>query len=119
MKLTSAIFALVALAVVPFVTQAEPRGDAVVDACVKAFVDTYLPAHPVKQVNKQAPAPGPIDTYYAPRHYLIALSAHGVRSGNLLAQARCVANRRGVVIVLDNPPADEYVSRADFVVSLR
>lgn len=119
MKLTSSIFALVALAVVPFATQAEPRGDVVVDACVKAFVDTYLPAHPVKQVNKQAPAPGPVDTYYAPRQYLVALSARGARSGDLLAQARCVANRKGMVIVLDSPPVDEYVARADFVVSLR
>jgi hypothetical protein len=30
-----------------------------------------------------------------------------------------VASRRGDVIVLDSPPAAEYVARANFTVSLR
>lgn len=119
MKLKSSILTLIALAAVPFASQAQPGADAAVDACVKSFADTYLPGHPVKHVSKRAPAAGPIDTYYAPRRYTISLSAYGARSGDLLAQARCVASRKGVVIVLDSPPAGEYVARADFAVSLR
>jgi hypothetical protein len=119
MKTKLSILALVALAAVPFAAQAQPGADAAVDACVKSFVDTYLPGHPIKQVSKQEPAPGPIDTYYAPRQYTIALAAYNARSGDLLAQARCVANRKGTVIVLDSPPAGEYVARANYTVSLR
>ena len=113
------ILAVAALAAIPFTAPAQAGSDAALDACVKSFIDAYLPGHPVKLVNKQEPATGPLDTYYAPRQYTIALTAYSARSGDLLAQARCVASRRGDVIVLDSPPAAEYVARANFVVSLR
>lgn len=118
MNLKSSVLTLVVLAAAPFASQAQP-GDAAVDACVKSFVDTYLPGHPVKQVSKRSPVQSTIEMHYAPRQYTIALSAYGVRSGDLLAQARCVASKRGIVIVLDAPSADEYVARADYRVSLR
>lgn len=119
MSLKPSVLTLIALAAVPFAAQAQPSAETALDACVKSFVATYLPGHPVRQVSKRAPAPGFIESYYAPRQYTIALTAYGARSGNLLAQARCVANRSGSVIVLDSPPAGEYVARADFAVSLR
>ena len=118
MNVRSSILAVIALAAVPFASQAN-GGDAAVDACVKSFVDGYLSGHPVKKVRRDAPIETAVERYYAPRQYTVALSAHGVRSGDLLAQARCVASKSGIVIVLDNPPADEYLARADFVVSLR
>jgi hypothetical protein len=114
----STLLALLALTV-PHASQARSAPTAAVDACVKSFVEAYLPNNPLKQVRKLIPAASPIDAYYAPRKYTVALSAYGVRSGDLLAQARCVASNKGVVLVLDNPPAGEYVARADFVVSLR
>jgi hypothetical protein len=118
MKTKTSILALVALTALPFASHSRP-GDAAVDACVKSFVDTYLPGHPVRQVKKLAPPASPLDAFYAPRQYTIAMSAHGARSGELFAQARCVASRHGLVLVLDSPATDEYVARADFVVSLR
>jgi hypothetical protein len=110
---------LVLLAAAPLAGHAQNGPAAAVDACVKSFVDGYLQNHPVKQIKKYIPPASPIDAYYAPRKYTVALSAYSVRSGDLLAQARCVASNKGVVIVLDNPPADEYVARADFAVSVR
>ena len=113
------VLTAVALAAMPLAAPAQAGSDAAIDACVKSFVDAYLPGHPVKLVNKQQPATGPLDTHYAPRQYTIALAAYSAQSGDLLAQARCVASRRGDVIVLDSPPAAEYVARATFAVSLR
>jgi hypothetical protein len=52
-----------------------------------------------------------------PRKYTIALSARGLRSGEVLAEARCVADHEGIVLVLDQPPAD-YVAHADFIAKL-
>ena len=119
MNMKPLILTMAALAAIPFAAPAQAGSDAALDACVKSFIDAYLPGHPVKQVNKQEPASGPIDTHYAPRQYTIALAAYSARSGDLLAQARCVASRRGDVIVLDSPPASEYVARANFAVTFR
>ena len=118
MNLKSSILPVIALVAIPFASQAH-AGDAAVDACVKSFADAYLAGRPVRKVRKHAPVATAIESYYAPRQYTVALSAHGVRSGDLIAQARCVASKSGVVIVLDNPPADAYMARADFVASLR
>ena len=119
MSLTkSTLLALVVFAL-PLASQAAPGPSAALDACVKSFLETYLPNHPVKQIRKRIPTTGPIDAFYGPRQYTIALSAQGVRSGDVLAEARCVANSKGIVIVLDSPAAGEYVARADFAVTLR
>lgn len=59
------------------------------------------------------PAASPIGIYYARRQYIAAVGAYADRSGDLLAQAHCVAS------VLDNSPAAGYAARADSVVSLR
>lgn len=84
------------------------------DACVKSFVANYIPKDRVVRVYKHRPAPGPLALMHDKATYTIALSARGKRSGQEIAQARCVANTRGEVIVLDSPPADTYVADADF-----
>jgi hypothetical protein len=64
------------------------------------------------------PAAGPLDVLDHKNHYLIVLDARGRHSGELLAQAQCVASRRGDVIVLDNAVAPEFVAKADFKATL-
>lgn len=106
---------LLALAAMPYASYAD-GADRAVNACVKSFVDAYLPDR-VVQVHKQLPAPGPLDRYID--SYLIVLTAAGKTSATPLAQAQCVATRRGAVIVMDSAPIAKSLSKADFVVSLR
>ena len=115
----AALFAAVVVASAPLASEARQGPSAAVDACVKSFVESYLPERTVREVKKHIPAAGPIDAYYSPREYTVALAAYGADSGKMLAQARCVANNRGVVIVLDSPPSGEDVARADFAITLR
>lgn len=110
-----AILSVAILAATPFLAQASPIGKAT-DACVQAFVDTYLPQARKVRVRIVDGAPAPLD--YFPKRFTIALSAH-TRSGQELATARCVASGKGQVIVLDNPLPEEYVATADFVVGLK
>jgi hypothetical protein len=104
-----------ALAAVPCASYAD-SAERAVNACVKSFVDTYLPDR-VVHVRKQLPSPGPLDRYID--SYTIVLMAEGKTSAAPLAQAQCVANRRGDVIVMDGAPIAKSLSKADFVVSLR
>lgn len=106
---------MLALATVPCASYAD-GAERAVNACVKSFVDTYLPDR-VVQVHKQLPAPGPLDRYIG--SYTIVLTAQGKTSAVQLAQAQCVANKRGDVIVMDSAPIAKSLSKADFVVSLR
>lgn len=87
-----------------------------VNACVKSFVDTYLPNR-VVDLRKQLTSPGPLDRYAG--SYTVVLTAKGKTSATQLAQAQCVANKRGDVIVMDGAPIAKSLSKADFVVSLR
>jgi hypothetical protein len=116
---TAALIAAVVVAAAPLASEARPGPPTAVDACVKSFIDSHLSNHAVREVKKRIPASGPLEAYYSPRKYTIALAAYGAESGRVLAQARCVADKRGVVIVLDSPPEDEYVARADFTVVIR
>ena len=104
-----AISGLIALAATPLAAQADGSGRAT-DACIAAFVETYVPEGRTVRVHKSEPAAGPL-AYYT-KQYTIALSAHSA-SGVEIAQARCVASRRGDVIVLDRPLPETYVARAD------
>lgn len=116
-KLTSIALATT-LATASFATHAAPGPAAALNACVKAFTATYLPGHPVgrtKIIGSSAPSSVPTWT----RNYTIGLTAIGTRSGNVLAEARCVAGRDGVVVVLESPPTRNYLAKADFVVSVR
>jgi hypothetical protein len=114
------IVALLALAAAPLTSQAGTAGPgAAFDACVKAFVATYLPNHPIKQTQTSNAQNPTTIAFWQPRKYTIALSARGVRSGDVLAEARCVADNNGIVLILDTPPVSNYVASADFVATLR
>jgi hypothetical protein len=89
--------------------------NAAFDSCVKAFTNTYFPNHPVRQVRTNASQYPTTLTRIAPRKYTIALAARGVQSNEVLAEARCVANDNGIVLILDNPPLLSYLAKADFV----
>lgn len=106
---------VLALAAVPGASYADGAARAV-NACVKSFVDTYLPDR-VVDVRKELPAPGPLDRYVS--SYTVALTAYGKTTGAPVAQAQCVATRRGSVIVMDGAPSGDFVAKADFVVNLR
>jgi hypothetical protein len=109
---------LFAIAAIPSTSYARTGSVAAVDACVKAFREAYLPNHPVRQVRKRITTSSPVEAYWRPRTYTVALSAHAADSGDLIAQVRCVATNTGVVVMLDTPPTAEHRAR-DFVVSLR
>jgi hypothetical protein len=113
---TIAIAALATLSLTPLASQAA-GSDRALDACVSAFVDRYLPDRKVT-VRTLMPAPGPLDVLNRQDHYTIVIDARTKRGGELLAQASCVASRRGDVVVLDNLVTPEQVARADFRATL-
>lgn len=100
---------LAALAITPVATYAD-GADRAIDACVKSFVDNYLPKGQIVRVRKVEPPTSPVTELLAIRAatFTIDLTARGARSGVELARARCVASRRGDVIVLDAP--DDAIS---------
>lgn len=111
-----ALSALLGLTAAPFSAQAAGI-DRAVDTCVSAFVDRYLPDRNVT-VRKLLPAPGPLDAMARRDNYTILIDARSKSSGEQLAQARCVASRRGDVIVLDDTVTPEFVAKADFRATL-
>jgi hypothetical protein len=110
-----ALVGVAILASTPFLAQASPLHKAT-NACVSAFVDTYLSQARKVRVRVVDGAASPLD--YFPKQFTIALSAY-TRSGKEVATARCVASNKGQVLVLDNPPVEEYLATADFVVGLK
>lgn len=112
--------ACVAIATMPVASEAKSGPDAAVDACVKSFVTTYLPDRTVRPFKSSATTPSPLSFFYwGSRDYTVQLTAHGVDSGKVIAEARCVASRNGIVVVLDTPLTARNRERADFIVSLR
>jgi len=102
---------LVGLAATPFAAQASGI-DRALNACVNAFSDRYLPDR-IVTVKKLLPPDSPLTAMAHERQYTILLDARGKRSGDLLAQASCVASRRGDVIVLESPVTPESLATAD------
>jgi hypothetical protein len=111
-----ALAALFSLSATPFTTQAAGI-DRALNACVSAFADRYLPDRTVT-VRKLLPAASPLEAYAHERNYTIVLDARGKQSGELLAQASCVASRRGDVVVLESPVTAERIAQADFRATL-
>lgn len=111
------VAAALAFLAAPVASHADPSS-AAVDVCVKSFVDAYLSKDRIVQVIKPSDPVDVFDYVYAPETYTIALTAREVRSGDVLAQARCIASRRGKVTVLDSPPIDSYLSKADIRVTV-
>jgi hypothetical protein len=112
-RMTLAMVGTLVLAAAPLASHA--GSNQALDACVKSFVESYIPKDRVVRVYKHQPTPGPLGILQDRKGtYTIALSARGKSSGKEIAQARCVANTRGDVIVMDSPPANTYVADADF-----
>jgi hypothetical protein len=105
-----------ALSIAPFTTHAS-GADVAVNACVKSFIEANFKDRMVR-VRKDAYVPSPAFPHTRDT-YSVALTARGARSGELIAQARCVASRRGTVIVLDSPDPSTYVAKADFAVTVK
>jgi len=111
-----ALSALLSLTAIPLSSHAAGI-DRAVDACVSAFVDRYLPDRSV-MIRKLLPAPGPLDVLSRRDNYTIAIDARSRHGGELLAQASCVASRRGDVIVLEDSTSPELVAKADLRATL-
>lgn len=74
----------------------------------------------MRKVTKSSPAASSFDLFVRRSEYTILLSARGMQSGDVIAEARCVANRNGIIIVLDQPSLAAMRSiRPDFIVSMR
>lgn len=115
----STIATCIAFGAVPMTSEAKTPANAALDACVKSFIQTYLPERTVRQVaTSPAVNPGPLSLFDS-REYLVVLSARGADTGKLIAEARCVANRDGIVVVLDSQNVAHYRAKADFVLSMR
>lgn len=110
-----AVLAALACSLTPLASEASAP-QAALDACVKAFTTTYLPGHALR-ATRTVSSPSTL-MLIRPTEYSIALSARGVTSGKILAEARCVANGKGLVLVLDQP-TENYTAQADFVFTLR
>ena len=113
------LLACAVFAAVPVTSEAKSGPRAAVDACVKSFVEAYLPDRRVSTEIRETPDPSPAGFFWATRRYTVLLTATGVRSGDIIAEARCVASRDGLVLVLDAPVVMRDRSHADFVVSVR
>jgi len=98
---------LLALTTAPLTAHAD-GSDRAADACIQAFVDTYLPKDRQVKVRTLSPVPGPLSTYT--KRYTIDLNARLARSGTELVTARCVASATGQVIALDGPTVDGPVA---------
>lgn len=90
-------------------------GQQAIDACVKSFVETYIPQDRVVRIRKRQPPLSPLGILNDWKGtYTIALSARGARTGEEIAEARCVASAQGEVIVMDSPARETYIAKADF-----
>lgn len=108
-----AVSGLIALGATPFAAQAH-GAETAADACIQAFVDTYLPKDKSVQIRTLSPIAGPLGIYT--KRYTIDLSARLSRNGDELVTARCVANANGRVLDLSNTseaktPASAGVAR--------
>ena len=96
---------LLTLGAMPFAAQADASTRAA-DACIQAFVDTYLPKDRQVKVRKLPHSPNVLGVYS--KRYTIDLSARVSRDE--IVNARCVASPSGQVLVLDgeysNAPAN-------------
>ena len=92
---------LIALSATPLAAQAG-GSERAADACIQAFVDTYLPKDRQVKVRNLSPVAGPLGAYT--KRYTIELSARLVHSGADFVTARCVASATGRVIFLDSLP---------------
>jgi hypothetical protein len=95
-------------AVCPAVSQAWPAKSSL-DACVNAFEKTLAQSadaeHAFKVVYAKDQFASSIVDYYS-TSYTFDLQANNVKTGQVLARARCRADRRGIVALSPLPPLD-------------
>jgi hypothetical protein len=97
---TSSIVALLAVAAAPLAANAaDSESNAAFDACIKAFSTTQIAGHPVQKTRANYSYASPTLDYWKPTSYTIEVRARGVRSGEVLATARCLVDRDGVVLI--------------------
>jgi hypothetical protein len=100
-RIALAIPGLLALAAAPMTAQAY-GSDTAANACVQAFVDTYLPKDRTVKLRRLSPVAGPLGNYT--KRFTIDLSARLSRSGNEIVSARCVASADGRVLEMASLP---------------
>jgi len=84
--------------------QAQAGGaDRAAEACIRSFVDTYLPKSAPLQVRTLSTGSGSLGVHA--RKYTIDLSARLSRNGKELVTARCIAGADGQVIEIASTEA--------------
>jgi hypothetical protein len=116
MSNSKAAFAIVfAAALSPAVSNASSASSDLVafDACVSAFEKSIaVPGAPLplyKVVHRGVDSLSPIEQYFA-MGFTYDLAANDPKTGAALARARCLTDRRGVVISLSPLPLDVAAS---------
>jgi hypothetical protein len=106
---TSSLVALLSLAAAPLTSPAsDTASNAAFDACIKAFTTTYVPNHRVRDTRTNDSAT--LLDYWKPSSYTIEVRARGVKSGKTLAEARCLVDHKGVVVIQDAAAPNYAVS---------
>src|SRR3954463_10641470 len=82
-----------------------------VDACVKAFVATKLPATYPVSIDRSNITAVPADSLA--RTFLVSLTATGATSGKAFATTTCHASKDGTVIALDGRAAKDRLAMAE------
>jgi len=101
---TSSIVALLAVAAAPLAGNAADLGStAAFDACIKAFSTNQIAGHPVQKTRANYSYASPTLEYWKPDSYTIEVRARGVRSGEVLARARCLVDGDNVVLIPATP----------------
>lgn len=95
-----AVSGLLALGATPFAAHAY-GSETAADACMQAFVDTYLPKDRMVKVRRPSTSSS---VGYFTRRYTIDLRARLSRSGDEIVSARCVASADGRIIELASLP---------------
>jgi len=114
----AALAALLCMSAASSPAQAATAPTKAFNACVKAFVTTYLPGRAVR--TAESIDSSRLNTLaLTQRRFTIAFSARGAESGAVLAEARCVADGKGIVLVLDKPATLDYLASADIRAEVR
>ena len=96
----SSLLALLAFAAVPLTSQAgDSATDAAFDACIKAFTTSYIPNHPIRKTRSDTSALSLTTEYYKPSSYTVEVRARGAKSGQTIAEARCLVDGDRVVLL--------------------
>ncbi|HMN46355.1 MAG TPA: hypothetical protein PKE27_17385 [Povalibacter sp.] len=101
---TASIVALLAVAAAPLAGHAgDLESAAAFDACIKAFSTQQIADHPVLKTRTNYSYASPTLAYWKPDSYTIEVRARGVRSGEVVATARCLVDGDNVVLIPATP----------------